>query len=364
MSRSGHSPVSPLGYAGKQRWECRASTGGCGLRTTKVGLIDHHTPDGFRTHGVSTLYDSTTGQKKIEWHKISADKARQEEMFREALDEMAKDLPRIEPTPAPTGATADKMCVYPVGDHHIGMLSWHEETGKDYDLEIAERLLSKAIDHLVQITPACERALLLFMGDLMHYDGYAPVTAGAGNLLDADGRFPKMVRTTIRVVRRAITSLLDHHATVEVVFEPGNHDPASTVFLTEMMAALYENEPRVIIDTSPRNFHYIAFGTSLIGTHHGDKRIKMEQLPIIMATDMPTEWGASKHRYIWTGHLHHDIVKDYHGCRVESVRILPPADAWAAKSGYRSPSDMKAVVLDIEHGEVQRHTVNPAMLGE
>ena len=344
--------------SGNQRYQCK----GCGFRTTQPAGVDRSVPDGFRLQGVSTLYDSQTGEPKIEWHKISADKERQEELFRIVLDEMAQKLPRADPQPAPKGTTSEKMACYPVGDHHIGMLSWHEETGADYDLAIAEELLGRAMTHLASITPACDRAVLPFMGDLMHYDSFESVTPAHKNLLDADGRYPKMVRTTVRCVRRAIDTLLTRHKEVLVIFEPGNHDPSSTIFMMEMLAALYENEPRVIVDVTPRNVHYFSFGKCLVGTTHGDKKIKMSDLPLIMATDKPKEWGESDHRYFWTGHVHHDQVKDYHGCKVESMRVLAPMDAHAASSGYRSMPAMQAIVLHHEFGEVDRHTVSPSML--
>ena len=86
-----------------------------------------------------------------------------------------------------------------------------------------------------------------------------------------------------------------------------------------------------------------------------------------MATDQPKEWGDTKHRYFYTGHIHHSskmaqISKDHIGIEVESFRILAPADAWAMNKGYRSISDMKCIVMDSVHGEIARHTVRPAML--
>tara|TARA_R110000772_G_scaffold180258_1_gene291507 strand:+ start:250 stop:645 length:396 start_codon:yes stop_codon:yes gene_type:complete len=129
----------------------------------------------------------------------------------------------------------------------------------------------------------------------------------------------------------------------------------------ECLHNIYEKEERVSIDRSPRHFHYFSHGSCLVGVHHGHGT-KMANLPLIMAADRPEEWGKATHRYWWTGHIHHDSVKDHAGCRVESFRILPPADAWAANKGYRAGRDMKAIVLHSEFGEVARHIVNPAML--
>lgn len=317
-------------------------------------------PDGYHVKGVSTYYNKQ-GELTGQWVKSSIDHARQAEIFKEALEAMAEALPRAEPISAPDHTADHLMAVYPVGDHHLGMLSWGEETGADYDLEIAERLLIAAVQHLIEVAPPCDRCAIPILGDFLHYDSFESVTPTNKHLLDSDTRFPKMVRTAIRVIRHIVGAALKHHKSVLVIFEPGNHDPATTAFLMECFAALYENEPRVTVDTSPRHFHYFRFGKNLVGTHHGHG-VKMENLPLIMATDRPDDWGATVHRFWLTGHVHHDNGKDFPGCSVESVRILAPTDAWAANKGYRSQRGMKAIVLHKDYGEVARHVVNPAML--
>ena len=317
-------------------------------------------PDGFHVKGTSTLYDAD-GQIRQQWVKSNIDRERQEEMLREAVEAMASDLPRVKPTKGPPDTADHLMACYPIGDQHLGMLSWAEEAGEDYDLTIGENVLTGAIDHLVAAAPKCDRAAIVALGDFMHYDSFDAVTPTSKNQLDADSRFPKMVRAAIRCLRYTIKAALTRHKTVHVVIEIGNHDLSSSIFLMECLANIYENEPRVTVDTSPRHFHYFSFGKCLVGIHHGHGA-KMAALPLIMATDQPEKWGQSEYRYWWTGHVHHDQVKDYEGCRVESFRILAPADAWAANHGYRAASDMKAIILHKDYGEVARHVVNPAML--
>jgi len=317
-------------------------------------------PDGYHVKGVSTYYGQD-GKPAGQWVKSSIDRERQEEIFREALAAMAETLPRSKPAPGPKHPASHLMACYPIGDHHLGMLSWHQETGADYDLDIGERLLIGAIDHLVGSVPSCERSVVAILGDYLHIDSFDPVTPASRNLLDADGRFPKLVRAGIRCSRYTIEASKRHHQHVLVIVEIGNHDPSSAIFLAECLANIYENDPRVTVDTSPRHFHYFEFGKCLVGVHHGHG-VKMADLPLIMATDKPEEWGRTEYRYWWTGHVHHDQAKDFAGVRVESFRVLPPTDAWAANKGYRSLRDMKAIVLHRDHGEVARHIVNPSMI--
>ena len=329
--------------------------------------LTHPMPDGYRLKGASTLYDSETGAPKIQWVKSEVDKERQHEMFLEVVEELTKGLPRVEPIRAPHTVSNDLMACYPVGDHHMGMLSWDKETGDDYDLKIAEQLLTGASSHLIDISPDCDESTIVFLGDFMHYDSFEPVTPSSRNQLDADSRFPKMVRATIRSMKFMIEKALTKHKIVNVIVEIGNHDLSSSIFLMECLSNIYENEPRINIDTSPMHYHYFNFGECLVGVHHGHGT-KMQNLPLIMATDKAELWGRTKHRYWWTGHIHTSKTQaaissqDFSGCSVESFRILAPEDAWAHQKGYRSHRSMKSIILHKGYGEVARHTVNPDML--
>lgn len=317
-------------------------------------------PDGFHLKGTSTLYNRD-GEEVLQWVKSNIDHTRQMEIFREAVEAMADDLPRAKPTKAPKLVLDHLASVYPVGDHHFGMLAWREETGSDYDLDIGERLLTSAMDSLVASSPASGTGVLVLLGDFLHYDSFETVTPTSKHQLDSDSRFPKMVRAAIKSVRYMVRAMLTRHAKVHVVVEIGNHDLSSSIFLMECLFNLYENEPRVSVDRSPSHFHYWRFGKCLVGVHHGHGA-KMDKLPLIMATDRAKDWGETEYRYWYTGHVHHDQQKDYAGVRCESFRILPPADAWAANNGYRAGRDMKCIVLHQQYGEVARHIVNPAML--
>jgi hypothetical protein len=320
-------------------------------------------PEGFSVSRTTTLYDCD-GNEKMRWVQLRADREQLEMAQREAIEGLLERVPKLKPLKPPKKTNEDLMAVYLVGDHHMGMLSWAEETGADYDLQISEDLLHGAMKHLSEKVEPADKAALLFLGDFMHYDNFETLTPQNKNLLDADGRFPKMVRAVVRAMKNAATLALKRHKELLIIVEPGNHDPSSSIFLMELLTALFSDDPRVTVDNSPTKFHYFRWGKCLLGTHHGDKKIKFQDLPLIMATDVPVEWGKSEYRFIYTGHVHHDHVmaKDHMGCRIESVRVLAAPDAYAVNSGYRSGRDMKAVVFHKEYGRVQETIVNPAML--
>lgn len=308
----------------------------------------------------STFYDRE-GRVTGQWVIERPEEKKRIELWQEIARGFAEELPRERPQPAPVVSNMNLLVEYPVGDHHMGMLSWKYETGTSYDLDIGEGLLNSAFGHLTEVAPAAPRCVIEFLGDFMHYDSFTPETPTSRNVLDADGRFPKMVRAVIRSMRAAIrTALLRHHQ-VHVIVEIGNHDLASSIFLMECLANVYEDEPRVSVDTSPKHFHYFRHGRTLVGTHHGHGP-KPEQLPGIMAVDRAEDWGQTQFRYWRTGHVHSKRAWDFPGCSVESFRILPPNDAYAQNKGYRSHRSMEAIVLHDTFGEVARYSVNPQML--
>ena len=147
----------------------------------------------------------------------------------------------------------------------------------------------------------------------------------------------------------------EKHEIVELVNAPGNHDEVFAHFLNVMFRALYENEPRVVIHDAPATRHYLTHGKCLIGVVHGHQT-KDRDLPGIMATERPEEWGKTKHRVFFRGHHHHDNRVEYNGCIVEQMRTLAPGDAYAAGGGYLSGRDMKCIVMHSEFGEQMRLT--------
>jgi len=316
-------------------------------------------PDGYFVKGVSTLYTNGEDGTQIsaQWVKTQADAQRQAELIKEAVEIWCEEAKgKIKPVKLKKDQhNDDLLTIYPLGDPHFGMYAWGEETGKDFDLDIAEAQLFAAIDYLVDRSPASKRGVLCNLGDMFHSDNMDGVTARSGHSLDMDGRLQKVIQVGVRALRRCIHRMLEKHEQVEVVNAPGNHDHVLALALNVMMDNIYENEPRVTVYSAPTMRHYIQHGEVLIGVVHGHQT-KDNDLGAIMATEKPKEWGATKHRYFYRGHHHQDKVTELRGCKVEQFRTLAPKDAYAAGGGYLSGQDMKAIVHHAKHGEIARAT--------
>lgn len=323
--------------------------------------MTHQVPAPFVVKGVSTYYDEA-GKVKGQWVKSRLDDERLEEMVRAMIADIASEVKGTSRlVPAPVNCNEDLLVVYPIGDPHFGMYAWKEEAGQDFDADIAAKLTLAAVDQLVASAPAAETAILAPLGDVMHADDSRNRTPQSGNQLDVDTRHQRVMLIANRAIRRAVYRTLEKHKRVIVRVLQGNHDPHAAFAIALALHDHFENNPRVTVDLSPSLFWYYRFGKVLVGFTHGDKA-KGKDLLGVMATDRSEDWGQTKFRYYYHGHLHESGKKEMPGLLVEWFRTLAPADAWAAGEGYRSGRDMCAIVHHKDFGEIGRHTCGVAML--
>jgi hypothetical protein len=314
-------------------------------------------PLGYHLRGASTLLDAegNTVQQWVKTAKDGLDPLALLELFKEVV---AEDPPkaRAKVKPTPQAHSKELLTVYPMGDPHLGMYSWAPETGANFDIKIAEHNLCEAMDKLVGLAPPSETALIAELGDFFHSDNASNRTSRSGAALDVDGRWAKILKVGIRAMVRCIDLALAKHKTVRVVCEIGNHDDHTAIMLALALDAYYRDEPRCQVDTSPSPYHWLEFGKCLIGITHGHNT-KAQNLPGIMAHDRREAWGRTLHRHFYCGHVHHESLKEYPGCTVETVRTLAAGDAWHHASGYRSGRSAFCDVWHKDRGQILRHTV-------
>jgi hypothetical protein len=323
--------------------------------------MTHTVPEGYAVKGVSTLYGED-GAVKAQWVKSAQDPEQLRRMLETATAALAEEVRGLAaPIKAPGKRLADSLSAYIIGDAHFGLYAWEAEAGEDFDTAIASQDLRTAIDLLVAGAPESATGFLVDVGDFLHADSRSNVTPASGNPLDVDTRFQRVIRIAIDALKYCIGRMLQKHRSVKVFITPGNHNPDSAGWLALVLSAYYEKERRVQIETSPAKYFYERWGNVLIGITHGDK-VKMAELPSIMASDRAKDWGDTEHRYWWTGHVHHTKHQEYRGCFTESFNTLAASDAWHHASGYRSARQMQRIDLDATHGIYNRGIANIGMI--
>lgn len=322
--------------------------------------MTHPAPDLYTVKGVSTYYNRD-GKPTGQWVKTRLDDRAADQVFRQAIASELADYVRMPPVPAPSDTRARLMNLYTLTDCHVGMLAWHKEGGADWDLGIAERTLFGCFEQMIAAAPPATIAVVNQLGDFMHYDGMIPVTPTSGHVLDADGRFSKMVSTAIKLLRRIVDLALLKHDRVIVVMAEGNHDIASSVWLRMMFRALYENEPRVEVLDSELPYYAIQHGTTMLAFHHGHLK-KPDQFPLTFAAQYAEMWGRTTKRYAHAGHQHHRYTKEHGGMTVTQHPTLAARDAYAGRGGWFAERAATAITYHDQFGQVAEQTVCPEML--
>lgn len=313
--------------------------------------------------GKMTVQRDPDGRVVQDWIRAMPDDAQRAAAMRAFIEALKDDLPRAEPVAATETAVNDKCNQYTVTDYHFGMMAWGEETGgADTDLKLQEQLWRAWWSYAIEQAPEADTAIFAQLGDLVHFDGLKAITPAHGHVLDSDSRFSKVVRTVIRCVRFAIRELLKKHKNVHLIFSDANHDEAGEVWMRELFAAHFEDEPRVTVDRSPGSFNAFEWGLTSLFYHHGHKK-KFKAVDTTWVGRFREIFGRTKFSYGHTGHLHSDeMFTSNTGVRVERHETLAAPSSYEANAGYNSGRSAKVITYSKRFGECGRFTVTPEMV--
>lgn len=243
-------------------------------------------------------------------------------------------------------------------DIHIGKLADSFETGCDYDSQVAVQRVKEGIRGILTKASGFNINQIVFVGgnDILHIDSPQRKTT-SGTPQDTDGMWFRNYKIAQQLYIDTIASLL-MIAPVHFVFNPSNHDYTHGFFLADMIDMYFKEFEGYTSDADLKHRKYYQYGANLIGTTHGDGA-KNNDLPLLMATEAPVMWAGTKHRYIYTHHVHHKMSKDYQGVTLESLRSPSGTDSWHSRNGYQhAPKAVEGFIHHPEFGQVCRITHN------
>ena len=259
--------------------------------------------------------------------------------------------------PGPRLADDDLLTVYPMPDLHLGMYSWGRETGENYSTDIAVDVATSGLRDLVAQSRPSRRAVILGLGDYFHANDEKAATPASGHRLDVDGRWAKVFAAGAKLATAMVDIVSRKHDEIEVVFLPGNHDPDAAICLTVALSLFYSATPRITVHQEPGIAWYYRFGSVLLGATHGHT-MKPDRMAMMLATDRAEDWGQTKHRSFFFGHIHHETAREVGPVRVESFSSPAARDAFNAGGGYRAGRALSAITYHRQDGEIGRHRVN------
>jgi len=284
-----------------------------------------------------------------------------EDFKNDLKDEMSKYSPSFEKIKREK--ISDPHClVIDIADLHIGKYASAQETGEDYNMDIAIELAVEGVKGILRKASGfiLDQIVFVIGNDVMHIDT-TKTTTTSGTHQNVDGIWFENFMTAKSLYVKIIEMLVQE-ADVHIVHNPSNHDYMTGFMLADTIYSWFRKHPNITFDVSMAHRKYYAYGQNLIATSHGDGA-KMADMPLLMANESKEAWANTKHRYIYLHHIHHMKKinflsgQDYHGATVEYLRSVSYTDSWHHRNGYQHvPKCVTGFLHHKEFGQVARLT--------
>ena len=254
------------------------------------------------------------------------------------------------------------MLIIDPADIHIGKLAIYDETGNDYNINIAVQRCIDGVKGIIDKSQGFNIDKILFVigNDVLHVDNAQRKTT-SGTPQDTDQQWWKAYMEARKMYVKIIEMLVTV-ADVHVVFCPSNHDYVSGFMLADSIACWFHKAKNVTFDVTMRHRKYGMYGNAMLEFDHGDGH-KDQDTPLIMASEQPKLWANSKYRYSFKHHIHHhkkirwQSGKDYHGCTVVYLRTPSGTDRWHDNNGYMGvPKAVEGFLISKTNGMVSSLT--------
>jgi hypothetical protein len=315
--------------------------------TDEAGVDDKDVKHGWLKTKQASLFFKNPNFKVEELNEIQKIKD-------ECINEVKKYAPKYHAIET-IKSTDTHLLVIDIADLHIGKLATAFETGEDYNSQIAVKRAKDGLQGILNKAKGFDIDKVLFVAgnDILHTDNTRRTTTG-GTPQDTDGMWYDNFIMAKNLYIELLEKLMSF-ADVEVVYNPSNHDYTHGFFLMQLIEAHFSKSSiRFNVDLKHRKA--FKYGNNLIGTTHGDGA-KIENLPLLLATEFPILWSETKHRYIYSHHIHHKTSKDFIGVTFETLRSPSGSDSWHHKNGYTGvPRAVEGYVHHKEFGQIARLT--------
>lgn len=234
--------------------------------------------------------------------------------------------------------------VAPLGDVHVGKRAGHHGIVQTRDDLMASTCT--LVDRVARYG-APDRIIVGLLGDILHIDTDAGTTT-RGTPQDVDADPSEIVFAGMDMMIDTI-DLWRTLGPVEVVCVPGNHDRVLSAAMVKSLSLYYRGVEDVDVHCDARDRQYVGDASNLYCFHHGDGP-KARDLPVIMMSEVPEMVGATTHRYVFSGHLHHVHEHDV-GVHILQVPSIAHADRWHTRNGYVTATRAtKAFLFDAREG--------------
>jgi len=237
-------------------------------------------------------------------------------------------------------------------DFHYGKYGWSVETDTGYSRDEARQLLMGRTDDLLSLLAKYGQPERMYVGvgsDFFHIDTDHNTTT-KGTPQDSDGTYAQIFSEGCQLFIDFVEMLRSFCPSIHLMFMPGNHDRTSSLGLMTLLSHMYKDASDITTTSPLTERQYVTYGTNLICLTHGDT-CRSTDLPGIIAYEAAADWGAAEHRMVFSGHLHHQQVKEHKGVMLYQMGSLSGTDRWHHRKGFvGSKRVLSAYIIDRDKG--------------
>lgn len=206
-----------------------------------------------------------------------------------------------------------------------------------------EKSLSKMLSIIAEGT--YKESLLILGGDIVHVDSINNQTT-RGTIMETTD-IAKAFDELEEFYESIIQTLLRHSENVKVMQLNGNHDATLGYAFARILQRAYRNYDNIEFDVSLDQRKATMLGHNMICGSHGDKANR--KYPQLFATEFAQEWASATNRELFTGHLHHEVVKDDGGILQRQISTEKAPDQWHTDNGFTMANNRFQLVTYTEH---------------
>lgn len=252
----------------------------------------------------------------------------------------------------------NKLMLIPQIEAHLGKLSNEIETGTNYDHKIVEERVREVFRQAIELQERekCDRCLLVVGGDFFNSESNSQTTSGTPQ--QNDTRYKKMFNIGLKLYLEGINALREHFNKVDVKICAGNHSRAMEFFLYIALSCCFREDNVVNFSDNYRDTQSYVFGNVGLFFNHGDPNQK--RLISSIPAEFYEEYGKTKHRYLFLGHLHKlEVINSENGLTVHRVPAICENDNWHYQNrfGIGNIPQHEIIVFDKNKGMLSNNFI-------
>lgn len=253
-------------------------------------------------------------------------------------------FPYMETGPVAAAPTAEKTCgVLSLQDLHFGKPG-NEDMGQ---------IVRDAVQYIIHKAASnyfLDKVFLILGPDTLNmdtFDGTTTKGTPVENSETATDAYLKAFDSCCEIIH----ILKNFCNQLEVIFIPGNHDRLSGFHLVHAVSQVFREYRGKGIDFSIdyQERKVAVYENNLFCFEHGD--VTSKNNPLVYAVEHPKQWGATRFRTLYTGHLHGRKTKEFfteneeHGFVTKVIPALTGSDYYHYHNKY--VGNTRTALMDI-----------------